>query len=165
VGETGESSGANEHLTDSNGFLIAMLGQESRRRFMAHVSQWEVGWPHQRVLSILAGLGAGGTTSQRQLSELADIDPRNIVPVIDLLEQRQLIVRAPDPSDRRKSGVTLTGDGARLARKIQDAAVMLEQQMFSGLGADEQDTLHDILLKLYRSVQEQGREDEREPQG
>ena len=123
---------------------------------MAHVSQWEVGWPHQRVLSALLELGAGGTTSQRQLSELADIDPRNIVPVIDLLEQRQLIERVPDPSDRRKSGATLTDDGAKLARKIHDAAVMLEQQMFSGLSADEQDTLHDILLKLYRIVQEQG---------
>jgi len=155
AGDLGESSGPSERLTGSNGFLIAMLGQESRRRFMAHVSQWEVGWPHQRVLSALLELGAGGTTSQRQLSELADIDPRNIVPVIDLLEQRRLIERVPDPSDRRRSGAALTDDGARLARKIHDAAVMLERQMFSGLSADEQDTLHDILLKLYRIVREQ----------
>ena len=153
--DPGGSSGAGQRLTESNGFLIAMLGQESRRRFMAHVSQWEVGWPQQRVLSALLEIGASGTTSQRQLSELVDIDPRNIVPIIDLLEQRRLIERVPDPSDRRKSGVALTDEGARLARKIHDAADMLEHQMFAGLSPDEQNTLHDILLKLYRSVQEQ----------
>src|SRR5262249_26579865 len=156
AGDPGEPAGASERLTDSNGFLIAMLGQESRRRFMAHVSQWEVGWPHQRVLGALLELGAGGTTSQRQLSELADIDPRNIVPVIALLEQRPIMKRVREPTDGRKSGATLTDDGAKLARKIHEAAVMVEQEMFSGLSADEQDMLHDTLLKLYGIVQEQG---------
>src|SRR5262245_10215455 len=95
-------------LTESNGFLIAMIGNESRRRVMAQVNRWDVGWPHQRVLSALLALGPDGTASQKHLSACVQVDPRNLVAILDTPEERKLVERVPNPKDRRSYGITLT---------------------------------------------------------
>jgi MarR family transcriptional regulator, lower aerobic nicotinate degradation pathway regulator len=140
-------------LIESNGFLIAVLGQESRRRFMAHVNQWDLGWPHQSVLGALLNAGPDGTASQKRLSAYVHIDPRNLVAILDTLEERKLIERAPNPQDRRSYGIRLTQSGAHLARELRAAGAQLERDFFAGLTQAEQDGLHQLLLKLYREIE------------
>jgi MarR family transcriptional regulator, lower aerobic nicotinate degradation pathway regulator len=140
-------------LSESSGFLLAMLGQESRRRFMVEVNRRELGWPHQSVLGALLTLHGAGTTSQRQLGEYVGIDPRNLVAILDVLEERQLVERVPDPADRRRSGVRLTERGAELASELRLMGDSLEREFFSSLSPAERDTLHRLLLKLYRGIE------------
>jgi DNA-binding MarR family transcriptional regulator len=140
-------------LTESNGFLIAALGQESRRRFMAHVNRWDLGWPHQSVLGALLNAWPEGTTSQKQLSVYVHIDPRNLVTILDTLGARKLIERTPNPQDRRSYGIQLTPGGADLARELRAAGAQLERDFFAILSQAEQDTLHQLLLKLYRGIE------------
>src|SRR5215831_6830192 len=78
-------------LTDSSGYLIAALGQESRRRFIAHINRWDLGWPHQSVLGALLNAGPDGVTSQKRLSAYVHVDPRNLVAILDTLEERNLV--------------------------------------------------------------------------
>jgi DNA-binding MarR family transcriptional regulator len=137
-------------LIESNGFLLAAIGQESRRQWMEHVSRWDLGWPHQSVLGALLSSGDEGAASQKRLSEFVGIDPRNLVAILDVLEQRHLVERIANPRDRRTSGVKLTEAGRSLARELRAAAVELERRFFASLSQDEQDTLHQLLLKLYR---------------
>jgi DNA-binding MarR family transcriptional regulator len=141
------------HLTESNGFLIAVIGQESRRRFVAHVNRWDLGWPHQSVLGALLHLGPDGTASQKRLSEYVHIDPRNLVAILDTLEERTLVERVPNPQDRRSYGITLTRSGARLARELRAIGAQLEHDFFACLSQAEQDILHQLLLKLYRGIE------------
>jgi DNA-binding MarR family transcriptional regulator len=141
------------HLTESNGFLIAVLGQESRRRFMAHVNRWDLGWPHQSVLGALLSAGPDGTASQKRLSAYVHIDPRNLVAILDTLEERKLIERAPNPQDRRSYGIRLTQSGAHLARELRDTGAQLERDFFASLTQAEQDSLHQLLLKLYGGIE------------
>jgi DNA-binding MarR family transcriptional regulator len=143
-----------EQLIQSNGFLLAALGQESRRQWMEHVSRWDLGWPHQSVLGALLSSGEEGTASQKRLSEFVGIDPRNLVAILDALEQRLLVERVSNPRDRRTSGVKLTEAGTSLARELRAAAVELERRFFASLSQDEQNTLHHLLLKLYREVED-----------
>src|SRR5215469_2697386 len=86
-----------DQLIESNGFLLAALGQESRRQWMQQVSRWDLGWPHQSVLGALLPMGAAGTASQKRLSEFVGIDPRNLVVILDELETRQLVERTSNP--------------------------------------------------------------------
>ena len=141
------------HLSESNGFLIAVLGQESRRRFMAHINRWDLGWPHQSVLGALLNAGPDGVTSQRRLSAYVHIDPRNLVTILDALEGRQLVERTPNPQDRRSYGITLTQSGARLASELRTASAQLESDFFACLSEAEQESLHQLLLKLYRGIE------------
>src|SRR5262245_52572051 len=90
-----------DQLIESNGFLLAAIGQESRRQWMEHVSQWDLGWPHQSVLGALRSLGEAGAASQKRLSAFVGIDPRNLVAIVDALEQRRLVERITTPRDRR----------------------------------------------------------------
>jgi DNA-binding MarR family transcriptional regulator len=143
-----------DQLAESSGFLLAELGQESRRRFMAHVSRWELGWPHQSVLSALLDLAQAGAASQKQLSEFARIDPRNLVAILDALEARTLVERVPVPADRRRSGIRLTESGARLAHELRAAGAALERDFLAPLSQAEQTTLHQLLLKLYRRIED-----------
>jgi DNA-binding MarR family transcriptional regulator len=142
-----------ERLTDSNGFLIAALGQESRRRFMAHANRSDLGWPHQSVLGALLSAGPDGMASQKRLSAYVHIDTRNLVAILDTLEERKLIERTPNPQDRRSYGIRLTQSGADLAGELRAAGAQLERDFFASLTQAEQDTLHQLLLKLYRRIE------------
>src|SRR5262249_25050372 len=124
-------------LTESSGFLIAALGQESRRRFIAHINRWDLGWPHQSVLGALLNAGPDGVTSQKPLSAYVHVDPRNLVAILDALEERELVKRAPNPQDRRSSGVALTQGGVHLARELRAAGAQVERDFFASLSPAE----------------------------
>ncbi len=141
-------------LLESDGFLLASLGAESRQRFMQAVSRWDVGWQHQSVLTALLLLAKHGEPSQQQLGDFVGIDRRNLVPVIDGLEERGLVERTADPTDRRRYRVRLTASGKAMAQQIEAARQELEETMFACLTADEKGHLHRLLLTLHRSIEE-----------
>jgi DNA-binding MarR family transcriptional regulator len=139
-------------LSESTGFLLAVIGQESRRRFMAQVSRWSIGWPHQSVLGALLALGDDGASSQKQLSAYVRVDPRNLGIILDTLEEAHLIERMANPKDRRSYGIRLTESGVGLAREIQAAGAKLESDFLACLTETEQRTLHRLLLKLHQGT-------------
>jgi DNA-binding MarR family transcriptional regulator len=106
--------------------------------------------PHQfGVLMALHGLGE---TYQQKLSAFVGIDPRNAVPVVDALRERDLVERAADPADRRRQLLRLTAAGAALVGELREAGEVIEAELLGGLTAREQATLHRLLRKLFRSV-------------
>jgi len=58
--------------------------------------------------------------------------------------------RASNPQDRRSYGVALTQSGVHLARELRAASEQLERDFFASLSQSEQESLHVLLLKLYR---------------
>ena len=52
-----------------------------------------------------------------ELSRIMMVDPSSLVPVVDALERKELAVRGRDPSDRRRSPISLTERGAGIAAK------------------------------------------------
>jgi DNA-binding MarR family transcriptional regulator len=70
-----------------------------------------------RVKALL--LLAGGPTTQRDLTAALGSDAAYITLVLDELERRELVVRAPDPGDRRRKLVTITATGREAARRAR----------------------------------------------
>jgi DNA-binding MarR family transcriptional regulator len=100
-----------------------------------------------RGYCILAILSVDGPDSQHELSSLLGVAPGVMVAAIDQLEGHGFVQRNRDPSDRRRSRVTLTPGGeAALAHadRIADAAVA---QLLSGLGPDEISQLSGLLAR------------------
>ncbi|WP_269589168.1 MarR family winged helix-turn-helix transcriptional regulator [Rhodococcus maanshanensis] len=60
-----------------------------------------------------------GPLRQRQLSEAMGCSAQQVAAVLDVLEEKDLIERQPDPSDRRAHQVSLTKKGASLAHQIE----------------------------------------------
>ncbi|MDQ6771836.1 MAG: MarR family transcriptional regulator [Candidatus Dormibacteraeota bacterium] len=93
-------------------------------------------------------LSGVGPMSQQELAELIGVDPRNLVGVIDLLQERRLLEREPDPTDRRRHAVKLTRSGRRLLVNLRRDGELLEQLMLAVLDPAERATLHQLLLRL-----------------
>ncbi|NUS16911.1 MAG: MarR family transcriptional regulator [Streptomyces sp.] len=56
-----------------------------------------------------------------ELAGLLHCDKTNVTGLVDRLERRGLLTRAPDPGDRRMSRVHLTPEGETLTAAFQDA--------------------------------------------
>src|SRR5919205_1854906 len=69
---------------------------------------------HHVVLSAVRDLGP---VAQADLGRGVQLDPKDLVGVLNDLQSAGLVVREPDPRDRRKNAVSLAEEGARsLAR-------------------------------------------------
>ena len=65
----------------------------------------------RRHFSVLAVLGEGKPLSQVEMGERLGIDRNTMVILLDDLEEKSLVVRRRDPSDRRAYLVSLTEAG------------------------------------------------------
>ncbi len=127
------------------GYLMARLGEASRRRF--HKALEPEGL-HPRHFGVMTMLAAHPGMSQQQLHEKTGIDPSSMVAVIDELQALGLAERRPDPQDRRARQVFLTEQGLAALERIRGLAAKLQREFFGALTAEERKTLHALLRKL-----------------
>jgi long-chain acyl-CoA synthetase len=73
--------------------------------------------PQYRVLALLAE----GSAASSSLADRLTVSPPSITAVVDGLVARDLVVRKPDPSDRRRLNLELTDDGRRLLVEADDS--------------------------------------------
>ena len=99
------------------------------------------------VLSKL--VAAGEPLPLSTLAERSACVRSNITQLVDRLEAEKLVVRAPDPRDRRSIRAELTDEGR--ARQAEAARVVTEAEtaVFSGLPSGDAD----ILLGMLRALQ------------
>jgi DNA-binding MarR family transcriptional regulator len=76
------------------------------------------------------------------------VAPRSVTDVIDALEERGLVERAPDPTDRRATVVTLTASGRGLVDELDAARRADAHTYFARLSERDQATLRRILTRL-----------------
>jgi DNA-binding MarR family transcriptional regulator len=136
-------------LTSSSGYLLARLGAESRRRWAKMLADHGLTPHHFGILMTLDHLGVA---HQRRMSQLVGVDPRNAVPLLDLLQQRGLIQRTGDPADRRRRAIALTPAGQKLLKELRQAADAVEADMLKDLDDHQQASLHRLLLTLFETT-------------
>ncbi len=141
--------GSQHAFLESTGFLLARVGAESRRRFAQALARWNLRPAHYGALMVVADLDG---SSQQELGRSLGIDPRNLVGVVDVLEQRGLVERAQHPDDRRRHVVRLTISGRDFLSQLRQAGEELELQLLTDLDAAERSALHRLLLKLLPQV-------------
>ena len=108
--------------------------------------------PHQwRALGMLAGRAGGGPSKDGaplRLSELAErlrIAPRSATEVVDQLEARRLVARAPDPRDRRATLVSLTAEGRALTERVGAVRGEQSDRFFARLAPKDRGELGRLL--------------------
>src|SRR5579875_340776 len=77
-----------------------------------------LGLTHPQYLVMLA-LWERAPRSLRELSELLDLDPGTLSPLVKRLERTGLVTRDRDPHDERSLALTLTPAGRALRRKAE----------------------------------------------
>lgn len=99
--------------------------------------------------TVLALISGNPGVSSARLAKALAVSPPNISPVVERLEERGLITRAPSEEDRRAQTLHATRAGNRLVeqatRQVQDAEAAL------GLSPGEHAILLELLHKLARA--------------
>ena len=72
--------------------------------------------------------------------------------LVDRMERDGLVARSAVPGDRRRNAVTLTAHARRLLRTIESIASGLRREVLAGLTREEVRTLHALLDKAKRRV-------------
>jgi DNA-binding MarR family transcriptional regulator len=99
-----------------------------------------------RHVIALTRLDLVGDQSQSDLAEALRVDRTNLVGLLNDLETADLIERRRSPQDRRRHTVSLTPEGTRRLAQVQNALAATEQRVLSALDAEQQATLHALLV-------------------
>ena len=100
------------------------------------------------VLAALRRGGTGTALTPTTLARVAMISPAGMTGRLDRLEAARLILRRPDPGDRRGSLVELTAEGHATADRAIEDLVDAENKLFRELDATERQHLDRALDKL-----------------
>ncbi|MDQ1129623.1 MarR family winged helix-turn-helix transcriptional regulator [Microbacterium sp. SORGH_AS_0888] len=111
-------------------FLLARANALSLQRITRTLAPWDL---KVRSYSVLALAAADVRPTQRELSEFLQLDPSQIVALIDALETRGLVTREPDPNDRRANILMCTDAGRVLHAEAQAAVALAESELFEGI--------------------------------
>lgn len=86
---------------------------------------------------VLSSLRRSPVRTQAALAASIGADKTRMIPVLDDLQQRGLIEREPDPSDRRVRLLELTEEGARVQRAIQADIRVGEAELLASLSDED----------------------------
>lgn len=104
---------------------------------------------HHVVLSAVRDLAP---VAQADLGRAVGLDPKDLVGVLNDLQTAGLVLRAPDPKDRRKNAVSLTQDGARLLVRCEKAAREANDELLAPLSTTERDQFTALLIRISGTV-------------
>jgi MarR family transcriptional regulator, lower aerobic nicotinate degradation pathway regulator len=105
--------------------------------------------------AVLAALEEYGALSQAEIGRRLGLDRNDVNGILNRLENGHQVGRRPDPADRRRNVVTLTGDGRRYLEEIQRSTDAVQDELLVGLDTAERQQLRALLAKLLDSHQPQ----------
>ncbi len=132
-------------LIASPGFLLARLGTSLKMESMEEFERAGFSGYHY---SILALLDEGARTTQAAIADALQLGPTQLVPLLDVLEERGLIERRRDPNERRRQMVSLSDAGRRQLAEFRNLVRRLEDEFLAPLDEADRAELHALLLRI-----------------
>ena len=129
--------------------LIEYLARVARR---AYDTCSAPGCLRPRHLVALSVLHERGPLSQQGLGEALSLDPSNVVGLLNDLEERGLITRQRDPSDRRRHIVALSHAGVAELSATGTQFTDIEDELLKALSPADRAILHDLLARAVGGV-------------
>jgi DNA-binding MarR family transcriptional regulator len=97
---------------------------------------------------ILSALASGPAPTQTQLAATTGRDQTRLIPILEGLEGRGLVERAPDPDDRRRRVVTLGPSGRGVLTQCRAAIRALEVRLLADVDTDDREPFVRALRRL-----------------
>ena len=125
--------------------LLMAAARGLRRRYLAAIASFEVTPGQARALRSIC---VAGPVRLSALANLLDIAPRSATEVVDALQARGLVLREPDPADRRATCVVATAEGSRVLGQIEEVRTEEFERYLAVLPERDQADLSRILAAL-----------------
>jgi DNA-binding MarR family transcriptional regulator len=127
---------------------LLRLANTLRRRHDARFADQELSGPRMRLLAAMSDrprLRMGDVAARLGLTA------RTITTLVDTLEREGLLVRLPDPTDRRATLIQLTDTGRGYLERVRAVQRELADDFMAPLSESERRQLHDLLVRLQRA--------------
>jgi DNA-binding MarR family transcriptional regulator len=121
------------------------------RRVNANATEELLGMGLKQVY-MLASLRDQGELPQTTLCDMMRLTQNTVVTWLNELEDAGYIARIRDPQDRRKHNVALTEKGSAALERAETELRRLEDEVLSGLNADERTQVRKLLAKALDSL-------------
>jgi len=129
----------------STAFLLAQIGAHAATQFGERLKGLRLARPHAGILRLI-GLTPG--LSQQELARRLAILPSQLVALLDELEERGLIERRQDATDRRTYALHLTTAGRNVLEQIGRIAREHDDAVCAALHVDERQQLNALLGRI-----------------
>src|SRR5215470_3099655 len=129
----------------STAFLLAQIGAHAATQFGEKLKGLQLTRPHAGILRLI-GLTPG--LSQQELARRLAILPSQLVALLDELEERGLIERRQDATDRRTYALHLTMAGRSVLEQIGRIAREHDDAVCAALHVDERQQLNALLGRI-----------------
>jgi DNA-binding MarR family transcriptional regulator len=138
-------AGLPDELLDSTLFLLAKLGFAIKARAIEELES--AGFTMYQY-SVLAMLSEKPRETQATIADGLQLDRSQLVGILDTLEERDLVERRRDPTDRRRHTVSLTTEGKRQLVRLRSIVKRIEDGFLEPLDKETRTALHDALLRV-----------------
>jgi MarR family transcriptional regulator, lower aerobic nicotinate degradation pathway regulator len=126
-------------------WLISQVDARAHRLLAEGFAAVGVRGYHYRLL---AALDEFGPASQASLGRRTKIDRSYVVAALNELADRGLIVRSPDPEDRRRNVITITPAGTEQLGTLDETLAAVQEKLLAPLAAADRAQLVELLTRL-----------------
>jgi DNA-binding MarR family transcriptional regulator len=126
-------------------FLLSQVGVHASRRFAERIAEAGLNPPLFRILNLI---DAAEGQSQQAIGEGIQVPPSRMVALVDELEERRLVERRPNPSDRRVRALYLTRKGRTSLARARKIAKAHEEELTLGMSETDRARLTKLLQKM-----------------
>jgi DNA-binding MarR family transcriptional regulator len=106
-----------------------------------------------RLVMALSYLSDHDGAPQQELVDALCMDAKNVVLLLNELEESGHLVRRRDPEDRRRHRVHITRAGRNALERASDRLDAVEEDVLRTLDADERATLWQLLTRALRGAE------------
>jgi MarR family transcriptional regulator, lower aerobic nicotinate degradation pathway regulator len=136
---------ASHRLSDRVVWLVGRASLHAQRLVQSHFAEAELRKQHYGVLASLADVGPA---TQAPLADRLGIDRSDMVSLLDELEALRYVMRRPDPTDRRRKIVEITGRGTTALKKLDLLVYAADDDLLAPLTPAERTTLARLLARV-----------------
>ncbi len=126
-------------------FLLAQIGAHAAQRFAERIAGLDLTPPQAGLLRAIATQPG---RSQQVVATQLGVPPSRFVHLVDALEQRGLVRRQRNETDRRLYALHLTAEGDELMAKLHATGAAHEEDICAGLTTDQRHALRVALQHI-----------------
>ncbi|MEU4898317.1 MarR family transcriptional regulator [Streptomyces sp. NPDC044780] len=136
------------HIQSLPSWLAGRVAARGRSLVAEAIAQEGLKVQHHAVL---AAVSEYGPVAQADLVRRLGFDAKDVVLLLNHLQDAGLAVREPDPKDRRKNAVRVTPAGVRTLERCAALAERANAELLAPLSAAEARQLMDLLTRVYEA--------------
>ncbi|MFD4940583.1 MarR family winged helix-turn-helix transcriptional regulator [Streptomyces virginiae] len=137
-----------QHIQSLPSWLVGRVAARGRELVAAALAAEGLKLMHHVVLAATAEYGP---VAQADLGRRLAVDPKDMVGMLNHLQEAGLVLRTPDPDDRRKNAVTVTPEGTAVLARCAALAEDANAEFLAPLDPPEREHLVALLTRLHEA--------------